>query len=196
MNEIGKPDLNAPRFRELYKEVFDKAYIARFKTKHKKQYTDILNYSNADFKNIIKVFNKSLYELVIETPQGVEMPQNLGYIYIGSVKMPMKAINYVESFKQHKIVNHTNLRTDNLMADVVFERDDFKYNFKNSELWEFNTARDFRRTVAKTYPDKWQTYNMVDKKLQIRLRSKRNYNKELSSELTKKQLETYNEFEL
>jgi hypothetical protein len=42
-----------------------------------------------------------------------------------------------------------------------------KYRFKNRELWQFKAVRQFKRAVAKTYPEQWPKYVVMKSKKRV-----------------------------
>jgi hypothetical protein len=75
-----KPDLAAPRFRAKALNVLNKELWKEFKEKHPK-YKDL---TYMDFKKIIKLSNQNLWEKIISYRDGVQLPESLGFIFIGT----------------------------------------------------------------------------------------------------------------
>ena len=67
---------------------------------------------------------------------------------------------------------------------------------KNREFWSFVACREFKRNVAKTYPENWNMYVVVDPKTKIRLAYSKTLYKDKKLKETEHALETYNEFDL
>ena len=67
---------------------------------------------------------------------------------------------------------------------------------RNREYWGFTACRDFKRTVAKTYPENWNTYIVVDATQRLKLAYNKAVYKEIKLKETIKALENYNEFDL
>ena len=68
--------------------------------------------------------------------------------------------------------------------------------FNNRELWQFKPSRLFSRTVAKTYPDTWQMYIVVDSMHKISRIMKEEKRKKQRTYLREKSLKNYNEFDI
>jgi hypothetical protein len=195
MREFRKPDLNAPRFRHKHKNVLNKELYKSFIEKYPHR-------SNIDYKtfvNIVKTSNKLFWEKVIDHRDGVELPENLGYIFIGtctsqSPKRPN--INFGKSIKYGFTVNNTNLISDNKLAKIFYTNYPVKYRVKDREIWTFMPCRVFKRTVAKTYPENWEKYIVVPDNLRV----SKLYNAFLVKEDIQKRHKTtplnYNEFDL
>lgn len=193
---MQEPDLNAPRFRETYVEVLDRFKINEFLDKYKNVHPEMASYDILKVRNIIRTFNKNLYNLVIDTREGVELPNNIGCIFITVVKPKKNFINYKESIGKKKPIYFTNNKTDGYLADVVFSTKDNRYHFKNHEIWQFNTARDFKRDLCKRFPLTWNNYR-------VKGQEKDQWNAYLNShkanrakKYIKSQLEQYNELEI
>jgi hypothetical protein len=67
---------------------------------------------------------------------------------------------------------------------------------KNREFWSFIACREFKRAVAKTYPENWNMYVVVDPNKKLKLEHKRISFKHSLANKTAEELKKYNEFEL
>jgi len=86
MRYYSKPNLKAPRFRRKRYNVISNDFIKRLKNKYPKS----KNLKIADIRNIIGEFNEFMWNTVINTRDGVELPNNMGSIFIGSCQRPTK----------------------------------------------------------------------------------------------------------
>ena len=86
--------------------------------------------------------------------------------------------------------------SDGKLAKIFFTNGRLKHKIKNREFWGFTACREFKRAVAKSYPENWNNYIVVDQKQKIKLA----YSKKVANEIRlKKQehaLDDYNEFDL
>ena len=57
-------------------------------------------------------------------------------------------------------------------------------------------CREFKRTVAKTYPENWQMYVVANPNMKIRTTYQKFKTKDHLVKMQNKALETYNEFDL
>jgi len=191
--EFRVPDVTAPRFRQEVVNVIDKKYFKSFREKYPK-YNDI---TETQIRVIIKSFNETFWETVIETRDGVQLPEGLGSIFIGTCdRAKSDNIDFAKSKKYGVSVSNNNWETDGKLAKIFYTSYSSKYKFTFRECWGFVACRNFKRAVAKAYPENWTMYIQVDphKKLRklytaISLKNKRQ--KELNV-----QLNTYNEFDL
>ena len=160
IKHFKKPDLNAPRKRESIYSI----YNANFLKKFKKENPEYKNVSNSDLKKILHVFNGSLWDHAINNRDGVELPENLGFIFLGTCISPKKYnTDFGRSIKDGDIRHRQkNFDSDNFLAKIFYTNFANKYKFKNRELWKFEAVRDFKRSVSKVYPNNWKIYVQVE----------------------------------
>jgi len=164
INNFKIPNLNAPRYREKVFGVLNAETIKEFKDKYP-AYEQI---NNEKLKNIIKVYNKKLWEAVIENRDGVELPDSLGYLFIGTCPAAKSVnTNYALSRQYGKVLQNKNWETDGKIAKIFYTNLSTKYRFRNRELWQFKAVRQFKRSVAKTYPEKWNKYIIMESKKRV-----------------------------
>lgn len=164
INNFKKPNLNAPRYREKVLGLLNAELINEFKEKNP-MYSEI---DNAKLKNIIKLFNERIWKEVIENRDGVELPDSLGYIFIGTCPAA-KSVNtdYALSKQYGKVLQNKNWETDGNVAKIFYTNYSTKYRFKNRELWQFKAVRQFKRAVAKEYPKKWTKYLKMENRKRV-----------------------------
>lgn len=185
INNFRKPDLKAPRYRKKTLGLLNKKTFKEFKER-KPLYANI---DNAKLKKIIKLYNQALWEGVIEHRDGVELPDSLGYLFIGTCP-PSKTVNvnYSKSNEYGKVLRNKNWETDGNVAKIFYTNWSAKYRFKNRDLWSFTAGREFKRTVAKEYPKNWTKYLKMQNKIKV----SQLYNP--NSEKIKEALKDYDEF--
>lgn len=194
MREFRKPDLNAPRYRAQRLDILSDDFYKAFREAHPKH----SHLSNKDIKSIIKNVNGKIWETVIEERDGVELPEQLGYVFIGSCPTPKKENpNFHVSKELSKVIQHRNWESDQYLAKIFYTNSASKYRFQFSNLWGLSPVRQFSRTVAKTYPENYTKYLVVDDHKRINyLFKKRMYGMDMD-EIEKEILKTsYNEFDL
>ncbi len=86
MKEFKKPDVKAPRYRPKAYNLLNKEFFDRFKQKYPKY----KNHLDSELKKIIKKFHKNLYQAVIDTRDGVELLEQIGWIFIGTCQQSKK----------------------------------------------------------------------------------------------------------
>jgi len=193
MKEFKKPDVKAPRFRPKAYNIFTKKFFAEFKNKYPKY----AHLSNSDIRQIIKGYNKLMFQTVIDKRDGVLFPENIGWLFIGSCEQSAKQnVDYGKSHKYGMTVTNKNWDTDGKLAKIFFTSYALKHKMKNREYWSFIACREFKRTVSKTYPENWNMYIAVESKNKLREIYQKAFKKYVGKKLQEKGLETYNDFDL
>lgn len=194
------PDLNAPRFRRRLLNTLNSKFIREIKN----EVPEIKNVSDKDIRRIVQGFNKHIRKTVINYRDGVELPEQIGHLFIGSCR-PMKSnVDFKSSSAYLKKIQHRNWESDAYVAKIFYTvsrmfYDNHKwnrYNFKNHELWGFNGCREFTRTVGAVYPTNWKRYVEVDPTKKIIHVYKTNTIINRENERTEDILKIYNPFEL
>jgi hypothetical protein len=193
MREFKKPNLKAPRFRPEMHSVLNKEFFDDFRKKHAK-YKD---YTNVELRDIIKAFNKLVYTNVIEKRDGVQLPETIGWLFIGTCQRSKKAnIDYAKSNKYGVTVTNNNFDTDGKLAKIFFTSHAPKHKMKNREFWSFVACREFKRAVSKNYPENWNMYVVVDATTKLRRIYQKTVAKNIAVNKENQALKSYNEFEL
>lgn len=193
MDGFKKPDVKAPRFRPDVHNVLNKEFFEMFKKKYSK-YKDI---DNQLLKTIVRKFNNAVYNTVIDKRDGVQLPEQIGWIFIGTCQESKKKnIDFVKSNKYGVTVTNRNWETDGKLAKIFFTSHAPKHKMKNREFWTFVACREFKRKVSKTYPENWNMYLVVDPTTKLRQTYQKAMFKQAMLEKTKKELKTYNEFDI
>jgi len=193
MRDFKKPNLNASRYRPEVSSIMNKEFFDSFK----KKYPKYKNLDNKDIRKIIKSFNEFLYNTVIETRDGVQLPDAVGWLFIGTCQSPVKEnIDFAKSNKYGVAVSNKNWETDGKLAKIFFTNYALKHKMRNREFWSFIACREFKRAVAKTYPENWNMYVVVDPNKKLKLEHKRISFKHSLANKTAEELKKYNEFEL
>ena len=164
VNNFKKPDLNAPRYREKRLGLLNAGLIKDFKNQH----PHYQNIDNDKLKDIIKIYNDRLWNGVIDNRDGVELPNSLGYLFIGTCA-PSKSVNtnYALSKEYGKVLQNKNWETDGNIGKIFYTNWSTKYRFQHRELWRFTASRKFKRAVAESYPKNWNKYRMMKNKYRI-----------------------------
>jgi len=185
---IKAPDVKAPRFRQKAVNVIDKELFGRFREKYPKH----KNISESQFKKIVKAFNEAVWETVIETRDGVQLPEGIGCIFIGTCENTRNSnIDFAKSHKYGVTVTNKNWETDGKLAKIFYSSYATKYKFSFRECWSFTACRNFKRAVAKSYPENWTMYVQVDSQRKLR-----NTYTSITLKNRAEKLAKYNEFDL
>lgn len=193
MKEFKKPDLKGPRFRPTVHTIMNKEFFDSFREKHPK-------YKNLDDKSlrkVVKTFNELVCTTVIESREGIQLPESIGWLFIGSCEQSKKQnVDYAKSNKYGVAVSNKNWETDGKLAKIFFTSYALKHKMKNREFWKFVACRDFKRGVAKTFPENWGMYVPIDANKKLKLDYQKTMYKEYINSSVNKELSNYNEFDL
>lgn len=190
MNEFKGPDVKAPRFRQKTVNIIDDNFFKNFKEKYPKY----KNITKTELHKIMKIYNQTVWKEVIETRDGVQLPEGLGSLFIATCKPSKKQnIDYGKSKKYGVKVSNNNWATDGKLAKIFYTSYYTSFKFRNRECWGFIACREFKRTLAKNYPENWNIYVTVEPFKKLREQHK----KQMYSERKKlESLNNYNEFDL
>lgn len=189
----NKPDLNAPRFRKGRHNVLNKSLFENFK----KQYPSYANISYEEFKEIIQTYSKTFAENVITHREGVELPEYLGSLFIGSCHKnnSKENMDYKKSSIYNVRVTNKNYESDSFIAKLFYTNYQEKYRFKYRNLWDFTGYRNFTRSISENYRREWKKYIQIDRHKHVWEIFKKVNSEKKVTKLIEQRLETYNEFE-
>ena len=193
MKEIRKPNLNGPRFRERRISVLTVKTLKKFKEK----YPEYDSLKLAAFKDIVMTFNKLIVESIIENRNGVELPDGLGYIFMGTCPSPKKNnIDYGKSLKYGVETTHKNWDSDNKLLKIFYNNHSTKYPFKNKNVWSFKANKEFRKQASDAYKEGWTKYIEIPPSKKISSMFNKHRKKEYMQNLKPIIPEGYDEFKL
>ena len=193
MKEFKKPDVKAPRFRPETKNILTKDFFILFKKKYPKYKT----IDNIELRKIIKKFNQVVYQTVIDNRDGIQLPEQIGWLFIGTCQQSKKEnIDYAKSLKYGLRVSNKNWDSDGKLAKIFFSNHAPKHKIKNREFWSFVACREFKRSVAKQYPENWQMYVEANPQTKLQYTYGRTLYKNVILKNTEKELQKYNDYEL
>lgn len=159
VKEFRKPDVKAARCRSKAPRIVNKDFLNALFEKH----PELASMNISDIKEVIKLFHEKLWNHVITNRDGIELPEQLGVIFLGTCNSPKKYnVNYGESIKNDHPIRHRNFESDSYLAKIFYTNYSSKYNFKYRSLWMFEATRAFKRAVAKTYPENWKIFIQVE----------------------------------
>jgi hypothetical protein len=190
---MNKPNLNAPRFRKMTEGTLNADFIKSLKEK----VPSSVDLTNEQIKLIVSKFNENMWKTVIDKRDGVELPEQIGHLFVGTCPPPKKKnIDFKASEEYISTVQHRNFESDQYLAKIFFTTFGSKYRFKNHELWAFDATREFSRTVSATYPENWKKYLQVDPRVKISNIYKSNNYKLDKKEQEQDELKYYDEFDI
>jgi len=190
--QYKKPDLNAPRYRPKKLNLTNIDFYNKF-IEYNPKYS---NFSIDDFKNVIKTFNGFVWKAAIDERDGVQLPEQLGYIFIGSCPRKKSNVDFDKSKHYGVVLQNKNWESDDYLAKIFYTNFETKYRFKNHDLWGFKGVRDFTRMVGQTYPTEWKKYIQVDNLVKISRLFRIEKFKQFKTDETTELLKNYDEFNL
>jgi hypothetical protein len=193
MKEIRKPNLNGPRFREKRISILTAKTLKKFKEK----YPEYDSLSLRMFKDIIMTFNSLIVDGIIDNRNGVELPEGLGYIFMGTCPSPRKKnIDYKKSLNYGVETTHKNWDSDNKLLKIFYTNYNTKYPFKNKAVWGFKARKEFRKAASEAYKDNWTKYIEVPPHKKISAMFDRHRKKEYIKNLKPIIPQGYDEFKM
>lgn len=159
MRTFNEPDRTAPRYREKIFNPLNKVLYERFLMKFP-EYKDL---SLLQFKAIVRTFNQKLWQGIIDNRDGVELPEGLGFIFMGSCPASKKKNLDIQKSIEYGIpVTHKNWDSDNQLMKIFYTNQPTKYPLQNKQVWAFKAVREFRSTASAIYRQDWPKYIVVD----------------------------------
>lgn len=195
IRDFKKPDVKAPRCRPKAQKLVNKEFIKELAKKH----PECKGMSTKQINDILALFHGKLWNHAVNNRDGVELPEGLGYIFVGTCSSAKKYnTDFGNSIRNDLRYRHKNYESDSYLAKIFYTNFASKYKFKNRELWMFKATRLFKRKVAKEYPEKWKMYIQVESGRMIskylKSMGKNNFFKKRSENYELD--ESYNEFDL
>lgn len=185
-----KPNLNAPRYRPKKLNLTNSSFYKRFIEENPKySYLSI-----QDFKKIISLFNGKIWETVITDRDGIQLPEQLGYLFIGTCPGKKSNIDFKKSSDHGVVLQNQNWESDQYLAKIFYTNYETKYRFKNHDLWGFKGVRNFTRSVGQAYRNDWKKYVIVDDMFKVSKIFRKCKASNLKQEEVKNLLEDYDEF--
>jgi hypothetical protein len=149
-----------PRWREKKLSTFDKTFYDDLVKKH----PDVSKLKYGQVSKLIKDFHFFLHDEIVDSREGVELPQNLGFCFIGACNNPKKVYNYDHkvSLQYNQAIRHKNIESDDYLAKIFYTNYTYKHEFTNRELWKFKAVRAFTSKVSKAFRTNWMNYIRVE----------------------------------
>lgn len=192
MKGYRSPDLHASRLRKPVKKILSKSFYQEFREKH----PELSSLDDSTIKKIVYTFNENIWKEVIQCRDGVELPENLGYVFIGTCDFNKDTnVNYGLSIKYDREIKNRNFESDSKLAKIFYTNYQTKYKFANRELWGFQAIRQFKRGVAAEYPKSWQKYVAVDSYKKVSEMFTKEIKKLIGKKIERGILELYDEFD-
>jgi hypothetical protein len=193
MLNFRKPDLSAVRYRVKRQNIINDEYKTAFEKKH----PNCKNFSRKELKKIITLFNTRLWQKVIEHRDGIELPEGLGNVFVGSCpRVEKENIDYGKSIKYGTKVTHKNYDTDGHVSKIFYTNYNVKYKIQDRKLWGFNACRYFKRAVTQAFKEDFKKYIVVDNTTKVSHLYKQMFRYEKKMMKVTAELEFYDEFDM
>jgi hypothetical protein len=163
MKDAQKRILNGPRYRAQRINTLSKEWLDSIANSE-----ECLIKDKSKLKEIIRTVNEEIARTVINTRDGIEFPEQLGYVFLGTcLPKVRKNVDFKTTDHYLKVIQHRNWESDNYLAKIFYTNYETKYKFKFNELWQFSGCREFTRAVGAEYPKNWKMYIQVDHTLKV-----------------------------
>lgn len=193
MDKFYKPNLTSTRYRPKRTCLVDKSYLKSFY----KKYPEYKDYTRPQLYSIIKKFNEKLWRTSLEHRDGIELPESLGYIFIGACPQAKGPnIDFAKSIKYGVRVSHKNWDTDGHIGKIFFSNYSAKYKLRERALWGFTACRTFKRTMTNVFKEEWKKFLFIENTYKVSQFYKKVSQKNYYDKLEKEKLNDYNEFDI
>ena len=129
---------------------------------------DSLVKNPAIVKKIVMAIHHSMRDTIVNTRDGIELPEQLGYMFLGTCQPKIrKNVDFKTTEHYLKVIQHRNWESDSYLAKIFYTNYETKYKFKYNDLWGFKAARQFTKLVGQEYPKNWKMYMQIDHTLKI-----------------------------
>ena len=192
MRKFSNIDRTKPRFRPDRYEVINNDFIKAINEK----YPSTKGMNVTELSNIVKPFNDYVRNYVCENREGVELPQGLGYLFLGVCKNSNNTIDIKLSMEHKRQISFKNWDSDGYLGKIFYSNSSVKYKIIDNNLWIFKPAREFKQESSKAFSENWKTFIEIDPKIKLSTYLRDHKYQRIIDNLKKKYAEEYNEFNL
>ena len=154
---FNEPNRKGPRFRRNLKKVINPEFLKRLKKEHRD-----LSLSNKDIRLIMDTFHQLCKDVICETRDGLELPEQLGVIFIGAMKPKNPLMN---ERKAH--IFKKNFPIPGWLCKIVYSNYSTKYKFKNAMFWGFEAGRTLKKQASEAFSKNYKKYVILDSHTRI-----------------------------
>jgi hypothetical protein len=194
MNQTARQETK-PRFRQTARSLLNSGVYSEFL----KKYPEHSAHTQELFEKIVNTYNGMIQDVIINERDGIELPEGLGYIFVGSCKPTIKENVDISKSKQvgKKIFNR-NLGTDGYVCKIFYTNYESKFKFTHRALWKFKGVRQLTRNLSKVYREDWPKYVIVEEYMKISTLVRKYQQDERRRKITKNNQVTdkYKEFDI
>jgi hypothetical protein len=192
MKEAIKVNKKGPRYRAPRLNTLSAEWLSEI-AKSK----DSLVKDQKTIKKIVIACNELIAKSIIDTRDGIELPEQLGYMFLGTCQPKIrKNVDFKTTDNYLKVIQHRNWESDNYLAKIFYSNYETKYKFKFNDLWAFKGCREFTKAVGVEYPKNWKKYIQVDHTLKIASLYRSSLYQEERKIIDQYRLQDYNPLEL
>lgn len=109
------------------------------------------------FKHIWKLIATQMQLSIIQEPDGLQLPNGMGKLYVGYVKLKNPGIDYKTSKEHGVIATFDNYHSYGKPAKIIYHPCG-KYKISTCNLWNFKAITPFRKRVSQTLRDRPEIY--------------------------------------
>lgn len=191
---MKKPNVQGPRCREKFTTTLNETTFLAFK----KKYPQYKSLTLDEFKVIVRTFNELLINSVIDNRNGIELPEGLGFIFIGTCQTPKKKfiMDYGTSNKTGVKTSHKNWESDNNLMKIFYSNYNTKHSFQHKQVWAFRPGKPFRHKASVAYKEQWTKYIPINPTEKVSVFFDRNRRENYKKNLKLVIPEGYDEFKL
>ena len=104
-------------------------------------------------------FNQNIADGIIDNRNGIELPEGLGYIFMGTCPPAKKTnVNYKASVETGVTSSFRNWDSDNKLLKIFYTNHSTKYPFSNKQVWSFKAVKQFRKSASEAFKKNWSKY--------------------------------------
>lgn len=192
MRKFSDIDRTKPRFRPDRYEPINDAFINELNEK----VPETKNIKKADISKLIKDFNDHVREFICENREGVELPQGIGYLFLGVCKNSANTINMPMSTKYKQKISFKNWNSDGRLGKIFYSNSSVKYKIVDNNLWIFRPAREFKKDSSKAFSENWKIFIEIDPKIKLSTYLRDHSYQRAVDKFRKESAEKYNEFNI
>lgn len=150
--EIRFADLKGPRFniRKFRRKIVSKELYRQWKKSNP-------GITLAQFTRIWKLIAKEMQEVIVEESDGILLPNGIGEMYLGYVKLKRIGTDYKTSKEHNVLVNYENFHSYGKTGKIIF-RACTKYKLSTCSLWNFRAITPFKEKVTKAFNEQPEIY--------------------------------------
>ena len=193
LRDFKTPDVKGPRYRKKVFKIVNPNLLTRFISK----YPEYEGHSFEELFKIVKLCHEAMWQTTLDYRDGVDLPENIGSLFIGSCPaLKTAAVDYNKSKKYNKIINHSNFDTDGRIGKIFYTNRSNRSRFANREFWSFTAYRTYKRSSAKAYKEDFKKYIDIDHNLKINMLYKKSKVRDIMQEKNEREIKSYNEFDM